>query len=119
MLQRLSASHPAKICYGLVNIIRRHIKLRLKNMLVPFESENILHISKDHLLGLPFGIKPGDSLYSFSYQILQSHEFSMTVVRKSVMEIPAARTICGTKDAEVIPGTVFTSRKYKSSSEQM
>jgi hypothetical protein len=35
----------------------------------------------------------------------------MIVVRKSVIDIPAARTICGTSDAEVIPGIVFTSRK--------
>ena len=37
--------------------------------------------------------------------------FSMMSVRKSVMSMPAARTILGTRDALVMPGMVLTSRK--------
>ena len=39
------------------------------------------------------------------------YEHSMIPVRKSVMSIPAVRTILGTREALVMPGIVLTSRK--------
>ena len=47
------------------------------------------------------------------------YEFSIMVVRKSVISIPAVLTIFGTSDAAVIPGIVFTSRKYSPSLAQI
>lgn len=45
-------------------------------------------------------------------QILKPHnQLSMTVLRKSVIAMPAVRTIFGTSEASVIPGMVFISRK--------
>ena len=58
------------------------------------------------------------------YELLQFHSFltpgkqvqrlavlSITVLRKSVIDKPAVLTIFGTREAAVIPGIVFISRK--------
>ena len=75
-------------------------------------TNTMLQKHEDHLTCLPFGKGLRNGLGSFAYEVPQKHyEFSITVVRKSVIDIPDARTICGTSEAEVIPGMVFTSRK--------
>ena len=53
------------------------------------------------------------------YQYLLNFEDSMMEERKSVISMPAVRTIFGTNDALVIPGIVLTSRKYRSSPERI
>ena len=69
-------------------------------------TDPMFQICKHHLACLPFRIERRDGVYTFFDKIFQVHrvildwlgmtmgqEFSMTVVRKSVMSMPAARTI--------------------------
>ena len=75
-------------------------------------TEQLLQGRIYHLPRFPFWINDGEGLRSFFYEVYKTHyEFSMILVRKSVIERPAARTICGTREAAVIPGIVLTSRK--------
>ncbi len=58
------------------------------------DPKKFLKKNRDHLPGFRFRISLRDGPSSLLYQLRQKHhEFSMTEVRKSVIESPAALTI--------------------------